>query len=113
MASADYTSHGGCAATPSAIATGSSRPREPHSPTDGIDVSVEAIARRAGVGMGTLYRRFPTKAELIDAILEDVLTEVCQRCGVGSRRRRRLVGLQRPSSSACSSSTCGTAVSRT
>ncbi len=45
--------------------------------TDGINVSVEEIARRAGVGIGTLYRRFPTKAELIDAILEDVLTEVC------------------------------------
>ena len=28
--------------------------------------------------MGTLYRRFPTKEELIDAILEDVLTEVCR-----------------------------------
>jgi AcrR family transcriptional regulator len=44
---------------------------------DGVDVSVEEIARRAGVGMGTLYRRFPTKEELIDAVLEDVLTEVC------------------------------------
>jgi AcrR family transcriptional regulator len=46
--------------------------------TDGVDASVEAIARRAGVGMGTLYRRFPTKSDLIDAILEDAVSEVCR-----------------------------------
>jgi AcrR family transcriptional regulator len=45
---------------------------------DGLDVSVEEIARRAGVGMGTLYRRFPTKGDLIDAILEDAFSEICQ-----------------------------------
>lgn len=44
---------------------------------DGIDVSVEEIARCAGVGMGTLYRRFPTKDDLIDAVLEDALAEIC------------------------------------
>lgn len=43
---------------------------------DGIDVSVEEIARRAGVGMGTLYRRFPAKGDLIDAILEDAVADV-------------------------------------
>jgi AcrR family transcriptional regulator len=37
----------------------------------GIDVPVEEIARRAGVGMGTLYRHFPAKEDLIDAVLED------------------------------------------
>jgi AcrR family transcriptional regulator len=42
---------------------------------DGVDVPVEEIARRAGVGMGTLYRRFPTKEDLIDAVLEDALDE--------------------------------------
>jgi AcrR family transcriptional regulator len=44
---------------------------------DGIDVSVEEIARLAGVGMGTLYRRFPTKDDLIDAVLEDALADIC------------------------------------
>src|SRR5262245_7903037 len=39
----------------------------------GIDASVEEIARRAGVGMGTLYRRFPTKDALVDAIFEEQL----------------------------------------
>ena len=37
----------------------------------GIDVCVDEIARRAGVGMGTLYRHFPTKGALADAILEE------------------------------------------
>ena len=32
---------------------------------------VEEIARRATVGMGTLYRHFPAKEDLIDAVLED------------------------------------------
>jgi len=40
---------------------------------DGIDVSVEEITRRAGVGMGTLYRHFPTKEDLVDAVLEEAL----------------------------------------
>ncbi|MCW2526962.1 MAG: TetR family transcriptional regulator [Pseudonocardiales bacterium] len=43
----------------------------------GLDASVEEVARAAGVGMGTLYRRFPTKdaliAELVRELLEDVL----------------------------------------
>jgi AcrR family transcriptional regulator len=42
----------------------------------GLDVGVDEIARRAGVGMGTLYRRFPTKDALIEAILEDRLDEM-------------------------------------
>jgi AcrR family transcriptional regulator len=42
---------------------------------DGIDVSVEEITRHAGVGMGTLYRHFATKQELIDAVLEDAFGE--------------------------------------
>jgi AcrR family transcriptional regulator len=39
----------------------------------GIDVPVEEIAQRAGVGMGTLYRRFPTKADLVEAVIEESL----------------------------------------
>jgi AcrR family transcriptional regulator len=40
---------------------------------DGLDIGVDEIARRAGVGIGTLYRRFPTKASLVEAIFEDRL----------------------------------------
>jgi len=45
---------------------------------EGIEATVEEIARRAGVGMGTLYRRFPTKGDLVDAVLEDAVAEVCR-----------------------------------
>ena len=42
----------------------------------GVEVSVEEITQHAGVGMGTLYRHFPTKDELIDAVLEDAFDEI-------------------------------------
>ena len=42
----------------------------------GVDVSVEEITHHARVGMGTLYRHFPTKDELIDAVLEDAFDEI-------------------------------------
>jgi len=35
---------------------------------DGADVPLEAIARRAGVGIGTLYRHFPTREALLAAV---------------------------------------------
>jgi AcrR family transcriptional regulator len=35
----------------------------------GLDARVTDIARVAGVGIGTLYRRFPTKEVLIDALV--------------------------------------------
>src|SRR3954467_6259662 len=44
----------------------------------GLEVGVEEIARRAGVGKGTLYRRFPTKEALVRAIFDDILEEVEQ-----------------------------------
>ena len=34
----------------------------------GLDVSLEEIARRAGVGIGTLYRHFPTREEVVEAV---------------------------------------------
>jgi AcrR family transcriptional regulator len=40
---------------------------------DGVEVGVEVIAQRAGVGVGTLYRRFPTKEHLIDAVVDELL----------------------------------------
>jgi AcrR family transcriptional regulator len=32
------------------------------------DVSLEEIARRAGVGIGTLYRHFPARQNLLEAV---------------------------------------------
>jgi AcrR family transcriptional regulator len=43
---------------------------------DGIDVPVEEITHHAGVGMGTLYRHFPAKEDLVDAVLEDAFAEI-------------------------------------
>ena len=43
---------------------------------DGVGVGVESVAHRAGVGVGTLYRRFPTKESLIEAVVEELLREV-------------------------------------
>jgi AcrR family transcriptional regulator len=37
----------------------------------GLDAQVEDIARRAGVGVGTLYRHFPTKDALVAALAEE------------------------------------------
>jgi AcrR family transcriptional regulator len=39
----------------------------------GLEASVADVARAAGVGMGTLYRRFPTKEALIEALVTEVL----------------------------------------
>ncbi|MEE3754298.1 TetR/AcrR family transcriptional regulator [Mycobacterium intracellulare] len=41
----------------------------------GPDAPVEAVARRAGVGERTLYRRFPGKADLVLAALEQSIAE--------------------------------------
>src|ERR1700756_200340 len=41
----------------------------------GPDAPVEAVARRAGVGERTLYRRFPTKADLVRAALDQCIAE--------------------------------------
>src|SRR6201996_4081076 len=41
----------------------------------GPDASVEAVPRRAGVGERTLYRRFPAKADLVRAALDQSIAE--------------------------------------
>jgi AcrR family transcriptional regulator len=39
----------------------------------GVDAPMSAVARRAGVGVATLYRRFPTRAELVTAAFTEQL----------------------------------------
>ncbi|OBG30802.1 MULTISPECIES: TetR/AcrR family transcriptional regulator [Mycolicibacter] len=38
---------------------------------EGLSVPIDEIARRAGVGAGTIYRHFPTKEELFQAVVKD------------------------------------------
>jgi AcrR family transcriptional regulator len=52
----------------------------------GLEAGVEEIARTAGVGMGTLYRRFPTKDALISALVDDVLSTMLKLAGEGAER---------------------------
>lgn len=42
----------------------------------GLDVEMREIARRAGVGLGTLYRNIATRDDFIAALVEEILTEV-------------------------------------
>ncbi|GAA2120731.1 TetR/AcrR family transcriptional regulator [Actinomadura napierensis] len=43
---------------------------------EGVSVSLDEIARRAGVGPGTVHRHFPTKKELYEAIVAAHLDEL-------------------------------------
>jgi AcrR family transcriptional regulator len=42
----------------------------------GLDASLDDIAAHAGVGIGTVYRRFPDKDALIDALFDDKIDRV-------------------------------------
>ena len=44
---------------------------------DGADASLKAIAQDAGVGIGTLYRRFPTRQSLVWAIYSREVDRIC------------------------------------
>src|SRR5689334_10808852 len=43
----------------------------------GAEASLEDIARCAGVGIGTLYRNFPTRQELLEAVYVLEIEELC------------------------------------
>ena|SRR5690348_8978374 len=45
---------------------------------DDADASLEGVARRAGVGIGTLYRHFPTRKDLLAAVYEEEVQAICQ-----------------------------------
>ena len=44
----------------------------------GVDASLDEIARRAGVASGTLYRHFPTRLDLIEAVLAEQIAELVE-----------------------------------
>jgi AcrR family transcriptional regulator len=43
---------------------------------EGLSVPIDEIARRAGVGAGTVYRHFPTKEDLFRAVIEDRISRI-------------------------------------
>lgn len=47
----------------------------------GPDVPLDDIARHAGVGNATLYRRFPTRPALLEAVYRDRIEEIVERAG--------------------------------
>ena len=44
----------------------------------GLSVSLEEIARRAGVGIGTLYRHFPTREAIVEAVYRREVEQLAQ-----------------------------------
>ncbi|MGW4204372.1 TetR/AcrR family transcriptional regulator [Streptomyces sp. NPDC004726] len=47
----------------------------------GTDASLEEIARRSGVGIGTLYRHFPNRHAMLNAVFQETLTTLIDRSG--------------------------------
>ena len=45
---------------------------------EGLAVPIDEIARRAGVGAGTVYRHFPTKEDLYRAVIEDRISRIVE-----------------------------------
>ena len=61
----------------------------------GLEATLDDVARHAGVGVGTVYRRFPDKAALADALFEeriDALVELAT-----AMRNNPLSGARPPS----------------
>lgn len=62
--------------------------------TEGADASLRDIARQAGVGLGTLYRHFPTREALLEALLRngfDALTARAEELRATSTAEEALV----------------------
>src|SRR5215475_11769308 len=48
--------------------------------TSGVDAPIREIATKAGVGLGTIYRHFPTRADLVTAVYRHQI-EACAEAG--------------------------------
>src|SRR6266496_4902080 len=56
--------------------------------SEGEDASLEGIARRADVGIGTLYRNFPTRQALLEAVYVEEVEGICRAVQDRSEERR-------------------------
>ncbi|NGN68766.1 TetR/AcrR family transcriptional regulator [Streptomyces sp. A7024] len=45
---------------------------------EGVDAALDEIARRAGVGIATLYRRFPNREALLQGVAVDILSRMVE-----------------------------------
>jgi AcrR family transcriptional regulator len=61
--------------------------------SQGLDVSYEDIARAAGTGMGTMYRRFPQRQDLLDALFSEHIDTVIDVAERASQYGDALAGL--------------------
>jgi AcrR family transcriptional regulator len=60
---------------------------------EGFDVGVAEIARRAGVGNATVFRRFPTKEALVEAIFDEKVQACCAAARYAAEREDAWEGL--------------------
>jgi AcrR family transcriptional regulator len=60
----------------------------------GLEVSMDEVAREAGLGVGTVYRRFPTRGALVDALFADRLTAIVEVVEEALRFPRAFDGLR-------------------
>jgi AcrR family transcriptional regulator len=61
----------------------------------GPDASLEAVARRAGVGIGTLYRHFPTREALFEAVYRREVDQLVERAAQLEREAAPVEALRR------------------
>jgi AcrR family transcriptional regulator len=61
----------------------------------GAEASLEAVARRAGVGIGTLYRHFPTREALYEAVYRREVEQLCELAEQLKNEARPVDGLRR------------------
>ena len=67
----------------------------------GAGASMEAIAKQAGVGVGTLYRHFPNRLDLVEAVYETDVEELWERPNEWSRSSSRGPPSKRSSRPSC------------
>jgi AcrR family transcriptional regulator len=63
--------------------------------TVGTDASLDAVAKHAGVGIGTLYRNFPTREALVEAAYRAEVEHLCEAAEAFSRAHPPDVALER------------------